>query len=78
MAANMDGVGELGVAEKLNEFGMITCLTKQHDIKKINQYKKIKSMYQNIAISIGIKKEDFQNLDKIMREFSFFKFISSS
>ena len=30
MAANMDGVGELGVAEKLSEYGMITCLTKQH------------------------------------------------
>ena len=27
MAANMDGVGELGVAEKLNEYGMITSLT---------------------------------------------------
>ena len=32
MAANMDGV-ELGVAEKLNEYGMITSLTKQHDVK---------------------------------------------
>ena len=36
MAANMDGVGELGVAECLSEFGMITSLTKQHDVKKIN------------------------------------------
>ena len=25
MAANMDGVDELGIAEKLSEFGMITC-----------------------------------------------------
>ena len=75
MAANMDGVGELGIAEKLNEFGMITCLTKQHDVKKIKQNKKIKSMYHNIAISIGIKKEDFANLDKILKEFSFFNFI---
>ena len=41
MAANMDGVGELGVAEKLSENRMITCLTKQHDIKKIKKYKKI-------------------------------------
>ena len=73
MAANMDGVGELGIAEILNEYGMITCLTKQHDVKKIKQNKKIKSMYPNIAVSIGIKKEDFQNLDKTMKEFSFFK-----
>ena len=35
MAANMDGVGELNIAEKLHEYGMITCLTKQHDIKKL-------------------------------------------
>ena len=56
MAANMDGVGELGVAEKLSEYGMITCLTKQHDVKKIKQFKKIKSIYPNVALSIGIKK----------------------
>ena len=37
MAANMDGVGELGVAEKLSEYGMITCLTKQHDVKKLSR-----------------------------------------
>merc|ERR1712159_274319 len=71
----MDGVGELGIAEKLSEYGMITCLTKQHDVKKIKQFKKIKSIYPNIALSIGIKKEDFQNLDKVLKEFSFFKFI---
>jgi len=75
MAANMDGVGELGVAEKLSEFNMITCLTKQHDIKKLKQYKKIKSIYKNIALSVGIKKEDFDNLDKLLKEFNFIKFI---
>ena len=75
MAANMDGVGELEVAEKLSEFGMITCLTKQHDVKKLKQYKKVKSIYQNIALSIGIKKEDFDRLDKVLKEFNFFKFI---
>jgi IMP dehydrogenase / GMP reductase domain. len=58
MAANMDGVGELRIAEKLSEYGMVTCLTKQHDVKKLKQYKKIKSIYQNIAISIGTKKKD--------------------
>ncbi len=41
MAANMDGVGELDVAEKINEYGMITCLTKQHDIKKLSKTKKL-------------------------------------
>ena len=37
IAANMDGVGELEIAEKLAEFEMITCLTKQHDEKKIKK-----------------------------------------
>ena len=75
MAANMDGVGELGIADKLNEYEMITCLTKQHDVKKINQFKNIKKIHPNIALSVGIKKEDFENLDKVLKEFSFFKFI---
>ena len=75
MAANMDGVGELGVAEKLSELNMITCLTKQHDIKLLKQYKKIKSIYKNIALSIGIKKEDFDRLDQLLKEFNFIKFI---
>ncbi|OUX32502.1 MAG: GMP reductase [Pelagibacteraceae bacterium TMED268] len=75
MAANMDGVGELGVAEKMSEYDMITCLTKQHDLKKLNQYKKIKSIYKNIALSVGIKKEDFDMLDKLLKEFNFIKFI---
>ena len=75
IAANMDGVGELTVAEKLSEYGMITCLTKQHDVKKIKKFKKIKSIYQNIALSIGIKKEDFDNLDKTLKEFNYLKFI---
>ena len=75
MAANMDGVGELGIADKLHEYQMITCLTKQHDVKKIKQFKNIKKIHPNIALSVGIKKEDFENLDKVLKEFSFFKFI---
>ena len=75
MAANMDGVGELGIAEKMSEFDMITCLTKQHDVKKLKQYKKLKTIYKNIALSIGIKKEDFTRLDELMKEFNFIKFI---
>jgi len=75
MAANMDGIGELGIAEKISEFGMITCLTKQHDVKKLKQFKKIKAIYKNIALSIGIKKEDFDNLNKVLKEFNFFNFI---
>ena len=75
MAANMDGVGELGVAENLSEFNMLTSLTKQHDVKKLKQYKNLKSIYKNIALSTGIKKEDFEQLSKALKEFSFIRFI---
>jgi len=75
MAANMDGVGELGVAENLSEFNMITSLTKQHDVKKLKQYKNLKSIYKNIALSTGIKKEDFEQLGQVLKEFSFIGFI---
>ncbi len=75
MAANMDGVGELGIADALSANEMVTCLTKQHDVKKLSKYKNLKKNYKNIALSIGIKKEDFDNLDKILKEYSFFKFI---
>ena len=50
MAANMDGVGELAIAERLSEFDMITCLTKQHDVNKLKKYKKLKSIYKNITL----------------------------
>ena len=75
MAANMDGVGELEVAESLSEYGLVTCLTKQHDVKKIKKFKKIKTIYKNIALSIGIKDEDFKRLDDVLKEFSFINFI---
>jgi GMP reductase len=75
MEANMDGVGELEVAESLSEYGLVTCLTKQHDVKKIKKFKKIKTIYKNIALSIGIKDEDFKRLDDVLKEFSFINFI---
>ena len=61
--------------QNLNEFEMITCLTKQHDVKKLKEFKKLKSIYKNLALSIGIKKEDFERLDKVLKEFSFVKFV---
>ena len=75
VAANMDGVGELSIAEKLAEFEMITCLTKQHNEKKLKKCKIIKKIYPHLALSIGIKKEDFENLNNVLKEFNFIKFI---
>ena len=37
IAANMDGVGELEIAKSLAKFDIMTCLTKQHDLKVIKR-----------------------------------------
>ena len=60
MAANMDGVGELSVAEKLNEYGMITSLTKQHDVKKIKLNKNIKKYILISHLVLALKKKIFK------------------
>ena len=75
MAANMDGVGELGIAEKLSEFEMITCLTKQHDLKMIKSDKKVKTIFKNIVLSMGTREDDFNRVSEILKECSFFQFI---
>ena len=75
MAANMDGVGELGIAEKLSEFEMITCLTKQHDLKTIKSDKKVKNIFKNIVLSMGTREDDFNRVSEILKECSFFQFI---
>jgi GMP reductase len=59
MAANMDGVGELEIAENLAEFEMITCLTKQHDFKKLKKFKNDKILHKEVEIEI---EEKFFNL----------------
>ena len=49
IAANMDGVGELDVAKSLAKFEIMTCLTKQHDIKVIKRNSKIKEIFPHLA-----------------------------
>jgi len=72
MAANMDGVGELEVAKSLAKFELMTCLTKQHDIKIIKRCSYIKSIYPHLVLSTGTGSEDFKKLSEIIKEFSFF------
>jgi len=75
MAANMDGVGELEVGKSLAKFELMTCLTKQHDIKIIKRCSYIKSIYPHLALSTGTRGDDFKKLNEIIKEFSFFQFI---
>ena len=75
IAANMDGVGELNVAKSLAKFEIMTCLTKQHDLKVIKRNSGIKDIFPHIALSTGTSDRDYKRLNEILKEFSFFEFI---
>jgi len=75
IAANMDGVGEIEVAKNLAKFEIMTCLTKQHDIKTLNRNSGIKGIHPHLILSTGTSKEDYKRLNDILKEFSFLEFI---
>jgi len=75
IAANMDGVGELEIAKSLAKFEMMTCLTKQHDIKAIKRNAAIKEIFPHLTLSTGTSDKDYKRLNEILKEFSFFEFI---
>jgi len=75
IAANMDGVGEIKVAKNLAKSKIMTCLTKQHDIKTIKRDSVVKEIYPHLILSTGTSDEDYKRLNSILKEFSFFEFI---
>ena len=75
MAANMDGVGELEMAEKLAEHQIMTCLTKQHNSKTIKKFSSIKKIFPHVVLTTGTSDEDYKSLNEILKEYSFFEFI---
>ena len=75
IASNMDGVGELDVASSLAKHGIMTALTKQHDLQIINGFKSIKDIFNYVALSCGTSKESFTRLNQILSEHSYFQFI---
>jgi GMP reductase len=75
IAANMDGVGELEIAKSLAKFKIMTCLTKQHDIKVIKRNSAVKEIYPHLSLSTGTSDKDYKRLNEILKEFSFFEFI---
>jgi len=75
IAANMDGVGELEIAKNLAKFKMMTCLTKQHDIKAIKRSVAVKEVHPYLMLSTGTSNEDYKRLNEILKEYSFFEFI---
>jgi len=75
IAANMDGVGELEMAKSLAKFDIMTCLTKQHDLKVIKRNLSIKEIFPHLVLSTGTSDKDYKRLNEILKEFSFFEFI---
>ena len=75
IASNMDGVGELEVAKSLAKFKIMTALTKQHNLKTINDSSAIKEIFNYVALSCGTSPENHERLNDILREHSYFQFI---
>ncbi len=75
IASNMDGVGEIDVAKKLNSHKLMTALTKQHDINQIETIYKKNIFFDSIALSCGTSKDSYSRLKSILKKYPKFKFI---
>ncbi len=73
MAANMDGVGTLAMAEALSKHTMFTCLVKSYDSAGYEDYEGNVD-FDNVAISTGTSDKDYNRL-KIMLNHYPFKYI---
>ena len=65
MAANMDGVGTLSMAQALAQHGLFTCLIKTYNTD-IENYGDFRLNHNNYAISTGVSVQDFRNLGAII------------
>ena len=65
MAANMDGVGTINMAQALQEHNLFTCLIKSYN-KDIENFDTFKVNRDNYAVSTGTSDEDFRNLNTIV------------
>ena len=74
MAANMDGVGTLKMAEALSEHGLFTCLVKSITPEAIQAFPG-QIDPQHMAISTGTSDRDFANLNAILNAHPHFETI---
>ena len=65
MAANMDGVGTLSMAQTLGQHRLFTCLVKSLN-KDIDNFATFRMDPDNYAVSTGTGSEDFRNLNTIV------------
>ena len=75
IASNMDGVGELEVAKCLSKHGIVTSLTKQHDLELINSFNEIKDIFNFVAISCGTSEDSYKRLNSIISQHTYIQFI---
>jgi len=70
MAANMDGVGTMEMADKLAEGGIFTCLVKTYPVESLVDYFNagIKERTDNVAMSIGTSDSDFNKLVQVYEQ----------
>lgn len=74
MAANMDGVGTIEMALKLQEHGLFTCLVKTINVEDLKPY--IEDLNpNNFAVSTGTSASDFDKLKTILDTFEKIAFI---
>ena len=71
MAANMDGVGTVKMANALAELGVFTCLAKATPIELLNGVKD----WRLVAVSSGITADDRQNLDIKLRKYPEIRYV---
>jgi GMP reductase len=67
MAANMDGVGTMEMADTLAELGMFTCLVKTYEEQELKDFFTTDKRREHVAYSMGITKKD---LDKFRNVYS--------
>ncbi|MFW5894575.1 MAG: GMP reductase [Bacillota bacterium] len=74
MASNMDGVGTMAMALKLQTFNIFTCLVKNYTV---DDYKKHMDELnpELFAVSTGINDHDYQNFAQIMKAFPEIKYV---
>ena len=71
MAANMDGVGTIKMANTLAEHGMFTCLAKATPLELLNTV----DNWRLTAVSSGITTDDKMNLDIKLRKYPEIKYV---
>lgn len=70
MAANMDGVGTLAMAESLAKYEMFTCLGKNYDSGGLECFDGTVN-WDHIAISTGTSNSDFEKLVNMLEHYPF-------